>query len=153
MASDTGETQVYFELLKRPDRVEGITRLLLRRARLEPHVLVLCPDAAFMASLNEKLWTVHPESFLAHAVASKDAMVNAEQPILLALEITHDNSPEVLVNGGSEVPPDLSGFAHIVDFVDDWDERLKQAARERFSTYRQLGMDPKYLGHAKNGEG
>jgi len=51
--------------------VEGIARLLLRRGRLTPHVLVLCPDAGFMQMLDERLWTIHPESFLAHGVAGQ----------------------------------------------------------------------------------
>ena len=146
MADTVEETRVHFELLEQPDRVEGIARLLLRRNRLEPHVLILCPDPAFMAALDERLWTIHPESFLAHGIAVEDAEANALQPILLAMDINRDNRPQVLINGCLEVPTDLSGFAHIVDFVDGWDEGLKQAARERFRTYRQLEMEPAYLG-------
>jgi DNA polymerase III subunit chi len=146
VADAVDETKVHFELLDQPDRVEGIAKLLLRRNRLEPHLLVLCPDPAFMAALDERLWTIHPESFLAHAVAGDDAEINAQQPILLALDINRDNQPQVLINGCLEVPTDLSGFSHIVDFVDGWDEGLKQAARERFRTYRQLEMEPTYLG-------
>ena len=145
MAKDM-EVKVHFELLDRPDRVEGICKLLLRRARLTPHVLILCPDDGFAAQLDERLWTIHPESFLAHAIATKDMQTNSQQPILLSTSINRDNQPAVLVNGGLEIPPDVSGFAHIVDFVDGWDERLKQAARERFRTYRQMGLEPTYLG-------
>lgn len=140
------EMKVHFELLDNADRIEGIAKLLLRRGRLTPHLLVLCPDAGFAAQLHERLWTVHPESFLANGIAGDDKAANAMQPILLATEIVRDNEPEVLVNGCLEVPPDISGFAHLVDFVDGWDESLKQAARERFRTYRQMGLDPKYLG-------
>lgn len=147
--ADNNDTRVHFELLDVPDRVEGIAKLLLRRGRLTPHVLILCPDDGMMAQLDERLWTIHPESFLAHAVAGPDREANAAQPILLATGINRDNAPEVLVNGGLEVPEDVSGFAHIVDFVDGWDEGLKQAARERFRTYRQLGLEPTYLGKAK----
>ena len=147
MAEATQETKVHFELLEQPDRVEGIAKLLLRRGRLTPHVLILCPDPAFMAALDERLWTVHPESFLAHAIAGEDQQANALQPILLATEITRDNDPQVLINGGLEVPTDLTGFSHIVDFVDGWDEGLKQAARERYRTYQQMEMEPKYLGN------
>lgn len=145
------ETRVHFELLEQADRIEGVARLLLRRGRLKPHVLVLCPDPAFMAALDERLWTIHPESFLAHAIAGKDSEANAMQPILLAMEIIRDNKPDVLINGGLEVPTDLSGFSHIVDFVDGWDEGLKQAARERYRTYQQLELDPKYLGNKSAG--
>ncbi len=147
------DTKVYFERLEQPDRVEGIARLLLKRGRLTPHVLILCPDATFMASLNEKLWTIHPESFLAHGLACEDAKANAEHPILLSTEIVRDNQPEVLFNGGNEVPPDVSGFPSIVDFVDAWSEPLLAAARERFRTYQQLGMNPQYLGQKKKSEG
>ena len=144
------ETKVHFELLERPDRVEGICRLLLRRGRVKPHVLVLCPDKAFAAQLDERLWTIHPESFLPHALAGSNQKENAGQPILLATEICRDNAPEVLINGCMEVPPDVTGFGHIVDFVDGWDEALKQPARERFRTYRQMGLEPKYLGGKSN---
>jgi len=140
------EMRVHFEALERPDRVEGIARLLLRRGRLSPPVFVLCPDPGFMARLDERLWTIHPESFLAHGVAGDDAGANAAQPILLGLEVRRDNAPAVLINGGLEVPPDLSGFAHLVDFVDRWDERLVQAARERWRSYRHMGFAPTYLG-------
>ena len=140
---------VHFMRLPQADRVEGIARLLWRRARLRPHVLVLCPDAHFMQRLDARLWTVHPESFLAHAPVGPDAERNAMQPILLACDVVRDNKPEVLINGGLELPPDLSGFAHIVDFVDDWDASLRQAARERFRAYRQLGLSPVLLGGQK----
>ncbi|MDX8404105.1 MAG: DNA polymerase III subunit chi [Mariprofundaceae bacterium] len=140
------EMKVHFELLEQPDRVEGIAKLLLRRGRLTPSVLILCPNDGFAAQLNERLWTIHPESFLAHGLAGADIEKNAVQPILLATSSVRDNKPEVLINGGLEVPPDISDFAHLVDFVDGWDESLKQAARERFRTYRQMGLDPKYLG-------
>lgn len=139
------ETQVHFELLEKPDRVEGIASLLLRRNRLTPAVLVLCPDDGFAVQLDERLWTIQAESFLAHAVAGDDAMINSKQPILLATSICRDNEAAVLINGGLEVPTDLSGFLHIVDFVDGWDEHLKQAARGRWRTYQQLSLEPKYI--------
>jgi len=139
------ETQVHFELLAKPDRVEGIASLLLRRNRLTPAVLVLCPDDGFAAQLDDRLWTIQAESFLAHAVAGDDMEMNAKQPILLATTICRDNQAVVLINGGLEVPTDLSGFSHIVDFVDGWDEHLKQTARERWRTYQQLSLEPKYI--------
>lgn len=142
------DSRVWFEHLNEPDRIEGIARLLLRRGRLTPHVTILCPDAGFMAKLDERLWTIHPESFLAHGVACSDAAENAQHPILLALQVCRDNKPEVLINGTCEVPPDLDGFAGIVDFVDAWSQPLLQASRERFRSYRQMGMNPQYLAQA-----
>ncbi|MBL1353212.1 MAG: DNA polymerase III subunit chi [Zetaproteobacteria bacterium] len=146
MATDM---QVHFERLNQPDRVEGIARLLLRRNRLTPSVLVLCPNDGFAAQLNDRLWTVQATSFLAHGMAGDNADENAKQPILLATHICQDNGAKVLINGTLEVPPELSAFAHVVDFVDAWDERLTQAARERFKTYRQLSLEPSYLGTKK----
>jgi len=139
-------TKVYFERLDEPDRIEGIARLLLRRARLRPHVLIFCPEVETMTKLNERLWTIHPESFLAHGVAGDDPKVNADQPILLATEIVRDNKPEVLINAGPEIPAGLSEFDVVVDFDDAWSEPLRQASRERFRTYRQFGINPQYLG-------
>jgi len=140
------DTKVWFERLDEPDRVEGIARLMLRRGRLTPHTVIVCPDPGFLAKLDERLWTVHPESFLAHGVAGKNIEENAEHPILLALDVCRDNHPEVLINGTCEIPPDVDGFSSVVDFVDTWSEPLLHASRERFRSYRQLGMNPQYLG-------
>jgi len=139
------DTQVHFELLEKPDRVEGIAALLLRRNRLTPAVLVLCPNDGFAAQLDERLWTIQAESFLAHDIVGDDVEKNAQQPILLATSICRDNQASVLINGGLEVPTDISGFSHIVDFVDGWDEHLKEVARERWRTYQQLSLEPKYI--------
>ncbi len=143
------DIRVYFERLDEPDRVEGIARLMLRRGRLTPHVLVLCPDPGFMARLNERLWTVHPESFLAHGADGGNKAENTEHPILLALDICRDNQPKVLVNGTCEIPPDLTEFSSVVDFVDAWSDPLLHASRDRFRGYQQLSMNPQYLGRKK----
>lgn len=143
------ETKVHFELLDQADRIKGIANLLLRRNRLTPHVLVLCPDNEFMQQLNETLWTIHSEAFLPHDIATDDVETNAKQPILLATHINRDNQAQVLINGGLEIPTELTGFSHIVDFVDAWDENLKQASRERFKTYRQLSFEPSYIPPSK----
>ncbi|MDQ7003257.1 MAG: DNA polymerase III subunit chi [Ghiorsea sp.] len=145
MTDNNIDIKVHFELLGYADRIKGIANLLLRRNRLKPHVLVLCPDHDFMKLLDETLWTIHPESFLPHTIASDNKEENAKQPILLSTSINRDNHATVLINGGLEIPPEFQGFAHIVDFVDAWDEDLKQAARERFKTYRQLSLEPTYL--------
>jgi len=138
-------TKVHFEALTEPDRVEGIARLLLRRNRLTPPVLVICPDDHSTQQLDKRLWDIHPESFLAHAVYGDHNIDAAAQPILLATKIVRDNAPQVLINAGLEVPPDVTNFAHIVDFVDSWDPALKQMARERWRTYVSLGLTPTYL--------
>ncbi len=140
--------KIYFERLDEDGRVEGIARLLLRRKRLKPHVLIFCPDVEIMEKLDAKLWTVHPESFLAHGVAGENHEFNAEQPILLAAETIWDNQPEVLINASLEIPTDFSDFPVVVDFVDAWSGPLLRASRERFRTYRQLGLNPEYLGDA-----
>ena len=139
------DTKVHFELLEYADRIKGISNQLLRRNRLTPHVLVLCPDTDFMQQLDETLWTIQPEAFLPHAIAGENKDENTKQPILLATKINRDNQATVLINGGLEIPPELQGFSHIVDFVDAWDEDLKQASRERFKTYRQLSFSPSYI--------
>ena len=146
MGNQNTELKVHFELLEQADRIKGIANLLFRRNRLTPHVLVLCPDDDFMQQLDETLWIIHSEAFLPHAIATDDTANNAKQPILLSTTINRDNQAEVLINGGLEVPPELADFSHIVDFVDAWDEDLKQASRERFKTYRQLSLNPQYIG-------
>ncbi|MDQ6950512.1 MAG: DNA polymerase III subunit chi [Mariprofundales bacterium] len=142
-------TKVHFEQLAQPDRVKGIAQLLLRRNRLTPPVLILCPDEYSAEQLDALLWTIHPEAFLAHARHSDHNLESSDQPILISTEIVRDNHPEVLINAGLEVPPDVTGFRNIVDFSDEWDPSLKQMARERWRTYVSLGLPPTYLKKGK----
>ncbi|MBN4058341.1 DNA polymerase III subunit chi [Mariprofundus ferrooxydans] len=146
MDKQNTEPKVHFELLAQADRIKGIANLLFRRNRLTPHVLILCPDEDLMQQLDKLLWTIHPQAFLPHAIATDDVEHNAKQPVLLATNMNRDNQATVLINAGLEVPPELQGFSHIVDFVDGWDEDLKQASRERFKTYQQLSLHPTYIG-------
>ncbi|MDQ6963030.1 MAG: DNA polymerase III subunit chi [Mariprofundaceae bacterium] len=139
------KTEVFFQHLDKPDRIEGIARLLLKRGRVHPSVLVLCPDDLVMTALDERLWTISADSFLAHGIDRQQFEQNAAQPILLSTSIVHDNKAQVLINAGCEVPPDLNGFVHIVDFVDGWDEQLLQMSRARFRSYQQLDMTLTYL--------
>ncbi len=137
------DVKVHFEHLDKPDRIEGLALLLLRRQRLQPHVLVYCANEAQMLALDERLWSITPESFLPHACAGAE---NSEkQPILLATKVVYDNQPQVLMNAAMDVPHQLEGFLHIVDFVDAWHEHGLMASRERFRTYRHLGWEPNYL--------
>jgi len=138
-------TRVHFTHLANADRVEGIAQLLLRRNRLTPTALIICPDDHIAEQLDIRLWSIHPESFLAHGIAGAPNLPAAEQPILIATDIVRDNQPKVLINAGLEVPPDLNGFDHIVDFVDGWDSSLTQMARERWRTYVSLGLEPAYI--------
>jgi len=140
-------TRVHFTHLAKPTRVEGIAQLLLRRNRLTPTALIICPDDHTAQQLDARLWSVHPEAFLAHAIAGVPNLPAADQPILIATEMVRDNQPKVLINAGLEVPPDLNGFDHIVDFVDGWDSSLTQMARERWRTYVSLGLEPAYIGN------
>ncbi|MDQ6963382.1 MAG: DNA polymerase III subunit chi [Mariprofundales bacterium] len=140
-------TRVHFTHLSTPDRIDGIVQLLLRRNRLTPRVLIVCPDDYSAQQIDDRLWSVHPEAFLAHARADSPNLPAADQPILIATTIVRDNRPSVLINAGLELPPDLNGFDHIVDFVDGWDSNLTQIARERWRTYISLGFKPAYFGN------
>ena len=145
-------TRVIFYRLNAPDRVEGIARLLLRRGRLTPRVAIYAPDEETLTRLDTRLWTVHPESFLAHGIArADDPDWNARQPILLVRDPALANDVPVLIHAGLEIPPLADRFETVVDFVDAWDEQLLAASRERFRAYRLLGLSPSY--HANDSVG
>ena len=146
-------TRVIFYRLAEPDRVEGIARLLLRRGRLEPRVGIYAPDEEVLGRLDVRLWTIHPESFLAHGIARDDARWNAAQPILLVRDPTQCLDAPVLVNAATEPVPLADRFATVVDFVDAWDETLLAASRARFRAYRALGLAPEYRDSAGQREG
>ncbi len=86
--------------------------------------------------IDEHLWGFDPDSFVPHNLAGEGPRNGAP------VEISHQqpsNFRNLLINLSTTVPRFATQFSEVVDFVPA-DDAQKQAARERYKHYRQLGF-------------
>ncbi|WP_108652278.1 DNA polymerase III subunit chi [Dongshaea marina] len=97
---------------------------------------LLCDDRATAEQIDEALWQLDPDLFVPHQL--QDEVPGQKAPVEIIWDAPKQ-SRSVLINLAREVPSFAARFEHVIDFVPA-DEDLKQLARERYKSYRQLGM-------------
>lgn len=112
--------------------------------RQKQKVFIYTQDQHQAHTIDEQLWSFDADSFVPHNLKGEGPHYGS------AVEISWQNPTDrrpVLINLSQTVPNFANKFAHIVDFVPT-DEVLKQQARDRFRTCRQLGftVDTKKIG-------
>ena len=113
-----------------------VCQLVQKSLATNQQVLCLVPDNRAAQQLDEMLWAFDCDSFVPHNLVGEGPVQGA------IVEIGH-TAPKgrrsVLINLTTNVPNFANQFLYIVDFVPT-NEELKQQARERFKTCRQLGF-------------
>lgn len=86
-------------------------------------------------TLDEKLWSFDPISFIAHGVDQVDAAVciSAKQP---------SEQGWLVFNFNNHALEQVNHFSHIIEIVEN-NEAAKQIGREKFKMYRRLGIEPR----------
>lgn len=136
--------QVDFHILASADENARCTYAcrVVEKARERGHTVYLrVPDDAAAGELDNLLWTFRDRSFLPHAV---DAPGAPDEPVLIGTgDGPSRGEPDVLINLALTVPEQPDQYARIVEIGDNQDHVLR-AARQRFRTYRDLGITPEH---------
>lgn len=120
---------------KSPERqVESTCRLCRKILRQQAKIWIYCPDQDIQRELDDRLWSFDPQSFLTHGIDQQSAAIciSADLP---------DSSDWIVFNFNNQALEHVSQFSHIIEIVEN-DEAAKQAGREKFKTYRRLGISP-----------
>jgi DNA polymerase III subunit chi len=137
-------TRVDFYLLGASDpraRLATACRIAEKACDQGLKVAVRTAGPAETAELDELLWTFSDRSFVPHAVWPAEPAVAAQTPVLVASGAPPDSHRDVLINLGTEPPPDPHAYARICEIVGA-DDAAKRQARVRFRTYRDAGIVP-----------
>lgn len=120
---------------KSPERqVESTCRLCRKISRQASKIWIHCPDNDIQQQLDERLWSFDPQSFLGHGIDQVDA------PICISAQLPQD--PSWIVFNFNNQALDLNvQFSHIIEIVEN-NEQAKQIGREKYKTYRKLGLSP-----------
>lgn len=104
-------------------------------------ISVYCANQADAERFDELLWQLPAERFIAHNLANEGpkggALVEVTWPKASALR-------NIVVNLSASALEQPQRYSQIYDFVPE-DDTLKQAARERYKTYKLAGCSMQFL--------
>ena len=111
--------------------------------------VALVADDNRIDALNQLLWTYDPGSFLPHG-SMKDGNVGA-QPVLLTTKIEAPNHANVLLVTNGAAVDDTDAFDKVLDMFDGNDTQALEAARARWTQYKNAGHTLSYLQQSEQG--
>lgn len=101
-------------------------------------VLLLVDSLEYAEALDELLWSYSDDAFVPHQIAGDPD--DDDCPVLIVPPGVDTPARPLLVNL-RQLPADHQGVARIIELIPD-DDSEKQAARQRWSAYKQRGLDP-----------
>lgn len=132
--------QFYHLLSTSPER--ALPKLMEKALSTGSRVVVLQGDQTKLKSLSDALWLSNPNGFLPHG-GPKDKHA-AENPIILTAEAVNPNGAEILCILDGSTIEGLDEFSKVLDIFDGADPRAVDAARKRWSTYKDAGYTLQY---------
>jgi len=117
-------------------------RLSERALRDGYRVLIACPDAPTLATLDGLLWSFRADAFVPHGHLHADAEADPADPVLLALATTAPSvRHDLLIHLDAAPPAHGLPAGRVADIVAP-DPPARAAGRERFRWYRAHGVEP-----------
>jgi DNA polymerase III subunit chi len=120
------------------DKLKKVAELSEKAVMKGRRLLVLAPDEEAMRSIETRLWSQSPTSFLPHC-ASTHALAG-ETAIILDWQPAEPPHHDVLINLQPDYPPFFSRFTRLIEIVGQ-DEQDKAQARLRYKFYRDRGYE------------
>ena len=121
-------------------RLKFACRIAEKAYLADQRVFVWLEDAAELHSFDDLLWTFADRSFVPHEIYS-DPQQWRHTPVLLGCEAQPQQSFDLLLNLGTEVPAAAACAGRIAEIVNA-EEPRRRAGRNRFRHYRDLGLAP-----------
>jgi DNA polymerase-3 subunit chi len=138
------ETKVDFYLLAATDNRSRLTtacRLAEKAYEQGLRVAVRTSGPGEAAEVDDLMWTFSDRSFVPHGVWPVEPDFAAATPVMISSGALPDSHRDVLINLGTDLPPDFTGFARVCEVVAG-DEDAKRRARMRWRGYKEAGLAP-----------
>ena len=89
--------------------------------------------------LDEMLWTFRQGSFIPHQLLTDGGKHRA--PVSIGTNDKCEDNGDLLINLAEAIPEFVTGFQRVAEIICS-DEQSRQIGRERFKSYRKLGIEP-----------
>ena len=121
-------------------RLDFACKLIEKIYRSGQNCYVLVDTLEQAADMDKQLWSFRAGSFIPHQLF-KDILPELPQTILIGLADIPESRQNLIVNLSSQLPKHGPQTGRILEVLDN-SESCKQAGRERYRYYRQLGINP-----------
>jgi len=136
-------TDVRFYHLSRKSLEQALPEILGKAYERGHRAVVMTSSDAQVESLNNLLWTYHPESFLPHGSIKNGHA--PEQPIWLTVKDENPNSADLLVLIDGAASQNVKDYNLCCEIFDGTDEDAVKSARERWAGYKEQGYNLSYF--------
>lgn len=106
-------------------------------------ILVSCQDQQQAEKIDEYLWQSDPNSFVPHNLAG-EGFRNGSPVEIAWIGKRGNGNRQLLINLQESFPEFSPTYSDIIDFVPA-DDRLKNLARDRYQTYKNMGFNLKTI--------
>ena len=127
-------TEVAFHF-NAPDKLAYACRFARKMLRSGHHLVITAAEPV-LGELSQRLWSLAPPEFLAHARADSPTYVLDASPVLLLPDPSQAEHVQILLNLGDQVPV---GFERLIEVVSAHDDMDRHQARTRWRDYTQRG--------------
>jgi len=134
-------TRIEFVKLERPEKARHLCELAEEFYLKGDRVLVMVQDDNQGVTLDQFMWTWKKAAFLPHAY-DNGSQECIDEPVVISIREDNPNGAGVLIAGRPCSIDFVKHFRLVIDFADLYDERLRDAARERFREFREAGLAP-----------
>jgi DNA polymerase-3 subunit chi len=142
-------TEIGFYHLTRSKLEHALPRLLEKVLESGARAVVRAGSEERVGFLNTQLWTYDQDSFLPHGSAREGD--GADQPIWLTTEHDNPNGAAILVLTDGATADDVDGFRRCLDMFDGNDPAAVDAARARWTGWRDAGHQLTYWQQTERG--
>ena len=132
-------TRVDFYILETAKRLSFACRLTEKAYGLSNRIYAHMATQEEATRLDEMLWTFRQGSFVPHQLLT--AAGERRAPVSIGTDDTCEVKGDLLINLTDRMLTFATGFARIAEIVCS-DEPSRQAGRERFKHYRDMGLEP-----------
>jgi DNA polymerase-3 subunit chi len=123
-----------------PDKLAYACRFARKALRSGARLVIVGPEET-LAQIDEMLWQLAPQDFVAHCRADASEELLHASPVLLTPAAQLVPHRELLLNMGSTVPEGYAAFARLVEVVGSKDETDRHQARTRWRHYAAQGHE------------
>ena len=142
--------QVDFYLLEAPvsnGKLKLACRLTNKLAYMGQRILLVCENTEQIEKLDTLLWQFSDTSFIPHQTVDQENQIDLQRykvHLLLSTDLTQAGNDrlDVIINLSSNLLPDTPQVLRRAELV-ECDETDKQAARNRYKHYRDMGITTK----------
>ena len=124
-----------------PDTLAYASRLI-RKGYLRGMAVLVVGDGRQTAHLDRQLWTMRGADFIPHCLADGDSTLVERSAVILSDGVLPSRAFDALVNLRPDMPPSFSSYAKVFEVV-SLDPGDLEAARLRWRTYKQSGLEPR----------